>query len=274
MKIPGLILLLALCAGVAHAQLDHILAPVADPPPAAAPDQAGDGSAGPDIASVATAGEQAPKILRNLTGDDVLNELQKQLSAYFALKGDLRLGFVRDWRQVPLPGKDFDLTLTDYPPDGVTSLFTVTFKIASGGIEVGEWQIGLRAQLWQSVWVTQGRLDRGEALDRSMLNSQKIDVLREKETLLSDDMDPDGYDVVQGIGPGRPISKQDVIERPVVHRGDVVDVIASQGLLNIRMKALALEDGGVNALIKMRNLDSSKVFNAQILNENEVKVHF
>jgi len=186
----------------------------------------------------------------------------------------LKLGFVRDWHPVPLPGKDFDLTLTDYPPDGVTSLFTVTFKIVSGGMEVGEWQIGLRAQLWQSVWVTQGRLDRGQAIDRSMLNSQKIDILREKDTLLSDDVDPDGYDVAQGIGPGRPISKQDVVERPVIHRGDVVDVIANQGLLNIRMKALALEDGGINALIKMRNLDSSKVFNAQILNENEVKVHF
>jgi flagella basal body P-ring formation protein FlgA len=40
------------------------------------------------------------------------------------------------------------------------------------------------------------------------------------------------------------------------------------------MKALALEDGGINALIKMRNLDSNKEFDAQILNENEVKVHF
>jgi flagella basal body P-ring formation protein FlgA len=173
-----------------------------------------------------------------------------------------------------LPGKDCDITLTDYPADGVTSAFNVTFKVVSGGIQVGEWQIDLRAQLWQSVWVTQSRLERGQSLDRSMLNDQKIDALRNPQTYLCDDVDPDGYDVAQGVGAGVPIAKEDVIERPVIHRGDVVDVIATEGLLDIRMKALALEDGGINALIKLRNLDSNKEFDAQILNENEVRVHF
>jgi len=194
--------------------------------------------------------------------------------AYFGLKGDLKLSLLRDWRPIRLTARDFDLTITDYPSDGVTSSFTLKVRIASGGVLVGEWQLGVRAQLWQSVWVTQGRLDRGQSLDRSVLNSQKIDVLREKQTLLSDEVDPTGYDVAQGIGPGLPVPKQAVIERPLIHKGDVVEVVAAQGLLDIHMKALALEDGGPNALIRMRNLDSSKDFNAQILNENEVKVHF
>jgi flagella basal body P-ring formation protein FlgA len=274
MKIPALFFLFALWTSAASAQLDQILAPVPDTPAPTAPDQAAASAGGADFTSVATVTAPAAKSVRNLTGDDLLNEIQKQLSAYFGLKGDLKLSFVRDWNPVPLSGKDFELTLTDYPADGITNSFMVSFKIESAGIEVGEWQIGLRAQLWQSVWVTQSRLDRGQALDRSMLNSQKIDVLRERQTLLSDDTDPDGYDVAQEIGPGVPISKQDVIERPVIHKGDVVDVVANEGLLDIRMKALALEDGSVNALIKMRNLDSSKEFNAQILNENEVRVHF
>ena len=186
----------------------------------------------------------------------------------------MKLRFIRPWIPVQLPGKDFDLTLTDYPPNGVSGSFDLRFKIASGGLQVGEWQLGLRAQLWQSVWVTQGRLDRGQPLDRTLLTSQKVDVLGVKQTLLSDDTDPDAYDVAQGIGPGQAISKQDVIERPLIHKGDVVEVVAIQGLLDIHMKALAMEDGGANAIIKMRNLDSSKDFNAQILNENEVKVHF
>jgi flagella basal body P-ring formation protein FlgA len=186
----------------------------------------------------------------------------------------LKLSFLRDWRPIRLPAKEFDLTLTDYPPDGVTSSFALRFKIVSGGAPAGEWQLGLRAQLWQSVWVTQGRLDRGQSLDRSLLNAQKIDILREKQTFLSDDTEPSGFDVAQGIAAGRPIAKDAVIERPLIHKGDVVEVIATQGLLDIHMKALALEDGGMNALIRMRNLDSSKDFNAQILNEDEVKVHF
>jgi flagella basal body P-ring formation protein FlgA len=270
MRAWTLLAVFALSGSVASAQLDQILAPV---PATLAATQPGQSAT---VSDAQAAAPSAPAVAthRTLTGDDLINELQKQLVTYFGLKGDLKLSFIREWNAIQLPAKDFDLTLTDYPSQGVTDSFAVRFKISSGGVEVGQWQIGLRAQLWQSVWVTQGRLDRGQALDRTLLNSQKIDILPEKKTLISDDIDPDGFDVAQGIGPGQPLSKQDVIERPLIHRGDVVEVIATQGLLDIHMKALALEDGGVNALIKMRNLDSSKDFNAQILNENEVRVHF
>jgi flagella basal body P-ring formation protein FlgA len=271
MKHLLLTLLLALSASVARAQLDHILEPIADAPVTSSPEQALGNSGSVDIAAAATL---APKTVRTLSADDLQSELQKQLTAYFGLKGDLRLTLLEQWRPVPLPGKDCDITLTDYPADGITSNFTVTFKVVSAGIAVGEWQLPLRAQLWQSVWVSQGRLERGQSLDHTTLNDQKIDVLRVPQTYLSDDVNPDVYDVAQGIAPGHPIAKEDLIERPVIHRGDVVDVVATEGLLDIRMKALALEDGAMNALIKMRNLDSNKEFDAQILNENEVRVHF
>jgi len=265
MKTLGLIVFAVLWTWVARAQLDHILAPVPVELAEAKPAQMAAGPAG----SV-----PAAQSLRVFTSDDLLTELQTQLASYFGLKGDLKLSLNRAWNPIQAPGKDFNFTVTDYPPEGITGSFALKFKIEAAGAEVGEWQVQVRAQLWQSVWVSQGRLERGQALDKTMLNAEKIDVLREKQTYLSDETDPDGYDVAQGIGPGLPIAKQDVVERPVIHRGDVVDVIASQGMLDIHMKALALEDGGLNGLIKMRNLDSTKQFSAQIINENQVKVHF
>jgi flagella basal body P-ring formation protein FlgA len=268
MKTFALIALLVLPAVFAHAQLDQILAPV---PAGLAVAKPADLPYSQDDSAAADPAAQKHLVL---TGDQIVTEVQKQLIAYFGVKGDLKLSFMNDWNPITLPGKDFILTLTDYPPNGVSSTFGVRFKISSGGATVGEWQVGFRAQLWQSVWVSTTHLDRGQSLDRSMISSQKIDVLREAQTLLSDDVDPDGYDVTQTIGPGCPISKQDVVERPVIHRGDVVDVVAVQGPLNIHMRALALEDGGLHALIRMRNLDSSKDFHAQIMNENEVTVHF
>jgi flagella basal body P-ring formation protein FlgA len=259
MKITLLVISFALCGGFAHGQLDHILAPVPTAPDATQAEE----TPGPPTTVHCT-----------LTADDVLTELQKQLVSYFDLKGDLKLSFIRNWDTMTLPAKDSKITLTGYPPEGVTDSFALRFRIEAGGAEVGEYQVGIRAQLWQSVWVAQERLDRGQPVDRSLLSSQKVDVLREKQTYLSDETNPDGYDVAQGVGPGQPLSKQDIVERPLVHKGDVVEVIATEGTLDIHMKALALEDGGANALIKMRNLDSNKDFTAQILNENEVKVQF
>jgi len=78
----------------------------------------------------------------------------------------------------------------------------------------------------------------------------------------------------QSVAPGRPLTRRDVSERPVIHKGDVVDVIAHQGVFSIRMKAQALENGIKRELIKMRNIESRKDFTAQVVNESEVEVHF
>ena len=271
MKFFTYISLFLLLAGAAHAQLDHIFSPLPATAEIASAPQA---AVAPAAAVPDRSVSQVADHHRDLSGDEVLAEIQKQLASYFGIKGDLKLSFTSTWKSLRLPDKDFDLGLIDYPPDGVTGSFGIKFKITSGGAPAGEWQVSLRAQLWQSVWVAQERLDRGQVLDRSMLRTQKMDVLREQQTLLSEDVDPAAYDVAQSIGPGRAIGKKDIVERPLVHKGAVVEVVASHGLLDIHMKALALEDGGLNALIKLRNLDSNKDFSAQILNENQVKVQF
>lgn len=264
MKALACIAMLAVAGGVAHGQLDRILAPVAESPAEAAP---GEG----DVAKPAAA---APVEVVMLSEDEVTAEIARQLVSYFGVKGDLKLSFLRGWSPVQLPGKDFVLTITGYPPQGVASTFGLRFRVTSGKEQVGEWEEGFAAQLWQSIWVTQGRLERGQAVDRNALTTQKIDVLQARETLISDDVDPDGLDAAQSIAAGTPLNTQEVAERPMIHRGDVVDVVAVQGPLDIHMKAQALEDGAKHALIRMRNLDSSKEFSAQIMNENEVTVHF
>jgi flagellar basal body P-ring formation protein FlgA len=209
-----------------------------------------------------------------LKAGDLLARLQQQIADYYALKGDFKLDFTSPWKPVQLPGDDFDVTITDYPGGGLGGTFLIRCKIVSGGNTLGEWQLSLRAQLWQEVWGASAGLDRGQPLDRSLVAAQKVDVLRDKQTFLTTDCDPAAYDAAQNIQPGRPLTKRQVTERPIIHKGQVVEVIAHQGLFEVRMKALALEDGPAKAIIKMRNTDSQKEFNAQIVNENQVQVNF
>lgn len=247
------------------AQLDRILAPVSAENADAA------------VATKSTPSDSSQPVRRDprlLTGDDLLPIFEKQLAEHFAINGVLKVGLVRPWQTMKLPDEDFELTITDFPGEGVSSSFFVRCKIVSGGVKLGEWQVALRAQLWQEVWVATGRIDRGQALDRSILTAQKVDVLRERETLLAADIDPTLYEIVQGVGSGRAVAKRDVVERPIVRKGQVIEVTASQGLLAVSMKAQALESGVANALIKMRNLESRKEFTAQIINESHVQVHF
>jgi flagella basal body P-ring formation protein FlgA len=79
---------------------------------------------------------------------------------------------------------------------------------------------------------------------------------------------------VQSLPAGRPLTRRDVIERPVVRKGQLVEVVAQQGALNLSMKALALESGAAGDLIKLRNLESRREFCGQVLHESKVQVQF
>lgn len=262
-RIAATLAALLACYSTSFAQLESILAPVEQSKTEQTTAQ-----------TVQPSGSPATHTPRSVTGEDLLALLEKRLTEHFAINGELKLGLVRPWKTVKLPEDDFDVTITDFPAEGVSSSFPVRCKIVSSAQVVGEWQIALRAQLWQEVWVASGRLDRGQALDRTMLAAQKVDVLRDRESLINANVDPACYEVAQGIAAGRALTKRDVVERPLIHKGQIVEVIAKQGLLAVSMKAQALEGGIANALIKMRNLESRKEFTAQIRNENQVQVHF
>jgi flagella basal body P-ring formation protein FlgA len=186
----------------------------------------------------------------------------------------LKLELMRPWVPLKVPGEDFSVTITDYPGDGLSSSFFVRCKVISDGQSISDWQIGLRAQLWQEVWVASTRLDRGQIIDSSLVTAQNVDILRSREAVISTNVDISSWEVAQGIAAGRALGKRDIVERPLIRKNQIVDVVAQHGALVINMKAQALENGSANALIKMRNLDSRKEFNAQVLDENRVRVQF
>jgi flagella basal body P-ring formation protein FlgA len=250
-----------LLTATAHAQLDRLLAPV-EPV-----------GLGPNAAA-ATPALPLPAPNNLLTAGRLVAELEKDLATRFGVTGELRLTLGRPWEAVRLPADDLFLAVTELPVGGVSGAFFIRAKASSGGAVVGEWQLPLRAQLSQEVWVAATRLERGQELDRSLLGVQKVDVLRERTPLIPATADPTAFDLTQSIPAGRPLTTRDVIARPVVRKGQVVEVVAQQGLLAVTMKALALESGAIGDLIKLRNLESRREFSGQILHENKVQVHF
>jgi flagella basal body P-ring formation protein FlgA len=209
-----------------------------------------------------------------LDGETLLRETAKELALRFGVNGELTLSFVRPWRSVEMPAEDFGVTVTDAPSDGLASSFVVRVKVVSAAEVVGEWPLAVRAQLLQEMWAANGRIERGQPLERSQLAVQKVDVLRDRQPFISADLDPSTFETVQTITSPRLLVRRDVSERPIVRKGQMVEVVARQGLLAVSMKALALEAGAAGALIKLRNLESHKEFSGQIINESKVQVQF
>jgi flagella basal body P-ring formation protein FlgA len=209
-----------------------------------------------------------------LTEAELLSAIEKDFPRRFPIKGELKVSLSRPWVPIKLPGPDFFAECIQIAGNSLGSNMAFTLRVVSNGKIVGEWPMQVRVELWQEVWVSTQRIDRGMVLESGLLSQKRLDVLREFVTPLTVDQDLQGFEVNQTVQSGRPITRREIVEKTVVKKGQLVDAVASEGGLNIRMRAMAMEAGPAGAVIRVRNIDSQKEFVAQVLNENQVQVRF
>ena len=276
----GRLLLLAafsLCemAPMAVADFNRLLEPV----PGAARRVTPATSAVPVPVAPALGAQGAPSVLAPgapfvLTEGELLAAIEKDLPKRYSIQGDLRISLGRPWVTLQLPGTDFFAECVQLPPTGLASIMPVIVRGISGGKILGEWPLQLKVQVWQDAWVAPQRFERGQVLSRGMLTVQKVDILRESYPVITEDQDLSGFELAQGVQQGRPVTRRDLVERTLVKKGQFVDAIANEGVLSLRMRAIAIEGGPAGAVIRVRNLDTRKEFFAQVINENQVQVRF
>jgi flagella basal body P-ring formation protein FlgA len=80
--------------------------------------------------------------------------------------------------------------------------------------------------------------------------------------------------MAQTVSQERPLSWRDIALRPLVRKGQLVDVVVAEGGMNISMKGISLGNGGAGEMVSVRNLDSRKEFSAKVINLNTVQVKF
>jgi flagella basal body P-ring formation protein FlgA len=272
MKLLSAILVsFAAAASLGASELGNILSPLASLPADSAPAVfRGTPASEPAAPAVVTSvGEFT------LAEDRVLDELQRELTASMSLRGELKLSFVEPWKPIEIKnGKDWKLVVDGVPKSGLSARFPLRFSVEADGKKIGTWQPQVKAQLIEPVWVSTRRLERGESINSAVAALKEIDVLNTNKELLTVDSDLGIFEVAQSLPADQVLSRSDVALRKLVRRGKVVDVLVNQGALNISMKAIALADGGAGETIGVRNIDSKKDFQAQVVGSNTVQVKF
>ena len=245
----------------AKGQLDGILAPVTPAAPAS-----------PRV--VAPVAHQASSM--KLGEAELFERLAKRLTERLSLEdGELSLSPVSPWTPIDAPAGTWEAVLLEAPDvKGLTSSFYLRFRVEAGDRQIGEWQIPVRAELSQDVWVATRRLSRGETPETADLEKRRLNVLAERQPPIAARNSLDGYEVAQAIAAGQPLTWRDLSARTLVHRGQVVNVVAGDGPFTISMKALATQDGANGAMVRVRNLTSQRDIDAQVVGENKVQVRF
>lgn len=217
-----------------------------------------------------TEAEAAP-----LSREQFVAAVARDLVTHFNLEGDLQLELLRPWAAPTRAAAAWEISVLEFPTVPSASMLVRVRIVADGKVvsSAADAAIVLRASLWRDAWVARQPLTVGVTFDPALLEARRVDLFRDREALPAAIGDRT-FIFARAVPAGRMLTWRDIVRRPLVKKGNVVEVSANSGLLLVTMKALAMENGAQGDTVTVRNPVSLKNFAAVVVDENRVQVRF
>jgi flagellar basal body P-ring formation protein FlgA len=192
-------------------------------------------------------------------------------------EGELRLA----WQRPPAASAphEADIELVNAPAV-LASQILVLVRAREPSGRVTDHSLLLRAELFREGWQLRQPAVIGAPLVPAALESRRIDALRERDAFVLDatsasaDTPLSELDFARAVPAGRVLVWRDVVRRPLVRRGQPVDVVASDGALTVSLRAVALHDAARGESVRVRNPDSKREFVAVVTADSRASVRF
>jgi len=206
------------------------------------------------------------------SSDQLVSALTHDLANHFRLEGDFRLELVRPWVPPDRTAAAWDVVVTEYPTVPTATLI-LRCRLLADGAPAADVTLTIRASLWRDAWFAREPLAAGATFDPAMLEARRVDCLRERDALPATVGD-DSFILARQVPASRMLTWQDLVRRPLVRKGDIVDVVASEGGLIVTMKAQAVENGVRGDTVTVRNLETRKDISGQVVAQDRVDIRF
>lgn len=262
------VLALALLFSPIRADLERLLAPLAQPQ-TAQPETPRQPRATP-VADTARAPAQAPQVI---SGVQLLMELHSLVRSHYNLEGELRLMPIRRLQDWTLPAGGYLLEIVSAPPRLTPSL-SLRLRLTPSEGAPRDWILALRVEHWVEAWVSPQRLPSAQSLERADLTTERVNAFLHPFPLVPAHEDLSTFETRRALRAAQPLYWRDLKPRPLVRKGQRVEAFAQEGALLITLPALALEEGHKGDFIRVRNLNSRRELQAQVTHEQRVRVLF
>jgi flagella basal body P-ring formation protein FlgA len=217
-----------------------------------------------------TVADAAASVSRPTAAEDPwLVTLAALLTTRYHANGTLFL----DWNR-PRPASapaDADLEVVDAPAELAPQLLIGVLATDSAGVRTRHTLV-LRAELWRDGAALRFPSAVGSPLLLSDVEVRRYDALRERDALVLEDTAE--LDFARAVPVGRLLNRRDVLRRPLVRRGQPIDVVASDGALTVSLRAIALHDAARGDPVRVRNPDSRREFTALVTGVSVAAIRF
>lgn len=213
---------------------------------------------------------QAPR--HALTREQVTEVLIKAVAAQFSTEGDLEIEVLSSLPRASVSSEPWTVEVTGFP-SALTTVSQVRVRCSSGTQVFSDFPINVRVQNWREVWVARDAVEREASFDPALLDTRRVDVIKERNVVPVAAVTTPMTFRTQ-VAAGKLLTWRDIERRALVRKGEVVEVVASDGQLTVKMKALAMQSGSAGEMIVVRNMQSKRDITAQVVAENLAHVRF
>ncbi len=214
------------------------------------------------------------KPLYPINEDDLLSSIEREIHTQLRPAGRVSLAPMRRLPDLSSHSQPFSVRLSRLPGRLSKNTLYVTIQVENDEGVLGNWDIPFRAHLYSDVWFAKAHLRKGDLASVSDFEVRQVDLLMEPDAVVAKLEVLQRHEYSRDIRPGHPLEWTDLAERSLVRKGQVVDVIAYQGMIGISMRAKAQQDGLKGDMVFLRNLESNKDFTGEVIGEGRVQVSF
>lgn len=134
--------------------------------------------------------------------------------------------------------------------------------------------VPIRIIILKTVFVANRTLMKGDKITGNDIYQAEMDVHKLKHGYFNDIDDLIGRVCKQNIAVNHAFNPTNIELPKVVNKGEKVSIVAGNNSLTISMDGIAITDGTLGETIKVRNLSSKKIVEAQVSGEKRVTVVF
>jgi flagella basal body P-ring formation protein FlgA len=191
--------------------------------------------------------------------DSLLSDIAASVKDHFGLEGDLVIHPVN--AAAPVLTSESSVRVLEFP-GSISPQFPIRLRFESQSGSTQDLSLVVRANLWRTGWKLRQPSQRGELVDVASFEAIRVDALRDRDAVTS--LPTVDHVFSRSVQKDRTLSWRDIAPRPEVKRGQIVEVVAQSGPVSVSLKGMALQDGARNETIRVRNLQSSREFTAEV----------
>lgn len=132
--------------------------------------------------------------------------------------------------------------------------------------------VPIRITVLKSVLVAKRPMIKGRKVVDEDIYQVEMDVQKLKQGYFIDKSDLIGQVCKQNISADNPLNPYNIELAKLVHKGEQITIVAGNDGLSISMAGIAIEDGALGEPVKVKNLSSKKIIEAQVSGTKTVKV--